>query len=321
MSAAQLLEASQKAVPFAVSSDMDVENKKRLAEAPKRKSHVRSAATAGDVQEVLSYLETVQDPVEATEYALAAHKYLSRYRHYDAVRLLEQECDGIAWHEHSSQHPSSSAPVGCTAASAAGKGQQHTTVPTEPAVRYDPNTAQIRTGKIGSLRLHIDRGVDLPVRDGTTASSDPFVRVVLWEGKCGQGRRVADVSTQIKLMTLNPVFDESFVLDVDVAACELELTAYDWDEDGTHDFMGKLVVPLREFVEDLMQQRNDAYMHNLEAAKTVARAAGSKNVVGRTLGGGAGKGVDEIYGGHTDYGVVGWDHATGIKALAAGVQR
>jgi len=384
--AQQLVANTQRPVPFAVSSDADAEYKKRLAEAPKRKSHVRSAATAGDVQEVLSYLETIQDPGEATELAKAAHKYLTRYRHADAVRLLEQECDGIAWQEHAGQHPPLTAPDGrpSTAVSTAGEGGgRGAAMSMETTVRYDPNTAQIRTGKIGSLRLHMDRGVALPIRDGTTASSDPFVRVVLWEGKAGQGRRVADVSTQIKLMTLNPVFDETFVLDVNAPACELELTAYDWDEDGTHDFMGKVVVPLREFIEDLMQQREDAYKRNLEAAREVARTAGFTNVVGRSLGGvkwervgttrpnqgrelispalatslaskteftkqewdrfgitglcssdfcmvgdvyykPAGEpiaGVREIYGRDTDYGVVGWDNATGIKALAAGVQR
>jgi len=193
--------------------------------------------------------------------------------------------------------------------------------PGVPDVRYDHNTAQIITGKIGSIRLHMHRAFELPIKDGTAGSSDPFVRIMLWEVTPGHRRCVADVSTQIKLMTLNPVFDEFFDLDVNTSECELELTAYDWDEDGTHDFMGKVSIPLREFVDNIVQQRATTYRQNLDLARTVARTAGSKNIVGRSLGGAAVLDVNEIYGLDTAYGRVGWNVATGIKALATSVQR
>lgn len=211
---AQQLEAQQRPTPFAATSDEDLATKKILAEAPKRKSHVRTASTAGDVQSVLAFLETIQDPKEATALALDAHKYLTRYRHASALKLLEQECDGIFGHQN----------FQALAENGGGSG-----MPGPPPVRYDHNTAQIVTGKIGSIRLHMDRGCQLPIKDGTAGSSDPFVRIKLWEGKGGHRRCVRDTSTQIKIMTLNPVFDEFFVLDVNTPDCELELTAYDWD--------------------------------------------------------------------------------------------
>jgi hypothetical protein len=190
-----------------------------------------------------------------------------------------------------------------------------------PPVEYDYKTAQIKTGKIGSFLLHMDRALDLPMKDGTAGSSDPFVRICLWEGKGGKKRCVADKSTQIKIMTLNPIFDEKFVLDISSPDCELELTAYDWDEDGTHDYMGKVTMPLREFIHDLVQQRNDTYQQNLEVSRTIARTAGSKNIVGRSLGGAEQTSVNEMYGTGTEFGRVGWDGAMGIQALATSVQR
>jgi len=79
-------------VPFQTASNEELETKKRVAQAPKRKSHVRAAAIAGDVQTVLAFLETIQDPAEATELTLDAHKYLTRHRHVDALRLLVSVC-------------------------------------------------------------------------------------------------------------------------------------------------------------------------------------------------------------------------------------
>jgi hypothetical protein len=59
--AAQLANApAERYIPFKGSSTLDLENKKRLAEAPKRRSRVRAASIAGDVQSVLSFLETIQ---------------------------------------------------------------------------------------------------------------------------------------------------------------------------------------------------------------------------------------------------------------------
>jgi hypothetical protein len=303
---------------FKASSSADIEDKKRRAEAPKRKSHVRSAATNGDVQAVLEFLETIQDPAEATELALDAHKYLTLYRHTAGVRVLERECDGLFGGEDAKKIGTGSADdraatPGTVGTAGAGAG---------PAVQYDHTTAQILTGKIGSIMLHVDRGVNLPIRDGTTGSSDPFVRAILWEKDSGGvRRRAADVSTQIKLMTCNPVFDENFVLHVGTPESELELSAYDWDEDGTHDFMGCVVIPLREFIGDLIRQRDNTYRQNLAAARAVSQTAGSKNIAGRSLGGTVVKPVNQYYGADTAFGRVGWDDATGIKALATSVQR
>jgi hypothetical protein len=304
---------------FKPSSSADIDDKKRRAEAPKRRSHVRSAAMAGDVQAVLEFLETIQDPGEATELALDAHKYLTRYRHTEGVRALERECDGLFGGEDAQKTGTGSADGGAAnpgAVGAAGAGGAG------PAVQYDHTTAQILTGKIGSIMLHVDRGVNLPIRDGTSGTSDPFVRVILWEkDSVGVRRRAADVSTQIKLMTQDPVFDENFVLHVGTPESELELSAYDWDEDGTHDFMGCVVIPLREFIGDLIRQRDDTYRQNLAAARAVSQTAGSKNIAGRSLGGTVVKPVNQYYGADTAFGRVGWDDATGIKALATSVQR
>ena len=304
---------------FKPSSSADIDDKKRRAEAPKRRSHVRSAAMAGDVQAVLEFLETIQDPGEATELALDAHKYLTRYRHTAGVRALERECDGLFSGEDAQKTGTGSADGGAAnpgAVGAAGAGGAG------PAVQYDHTTAQILTGKIGSIMLHVDRGVNLPIRDGTSGTSDPFVRVILWEkDSVGVRRRAADVSTQIKLMTQDPVFDENFVLHVGTPESELELSAYDWDEDGTHDFMGCVVIPLREFIGDLIRQRDDTYRQNLAAARAVSQTAGSKNIAGRSLGGTVVKPVNQYYGADTAFGRVGWDDATGIKALATSVQR
>ena len=304
---------------FKASSSSELESKKRRAEAPKRKSYVRTAATAGDAHAVLAFLETIEDPAEATELARDAHKYLSRYRHTAGVRLLERDCDGLFGDGDAPKTGPGSADSRAATADAVGTaGAGHAS---EPALRYDHTTAQILTGKIGSIMLHVDRGVNLPVKDGTAGSSDPFVRVILWEKKDGVRRRAADVSTQIKLMTLNPVFDENFVLHVGTPESDLELSAYDWDEDGTHDFMGCVTIPLREFIEDLVRQRDNTYRQNLAAARAVSQTAGSYNIAGRSLGGTAAKPVNQYYGAETEFGRVGWDDAVGIKALATGVQR
>lgn len=312
---------AERYIPFKVSSTVDLENKKRLGEAPKRRSHVRTASVAGDVQSVLSFLETIQDPQEATSLALDAHKYLSRYRHTKALQLLEQECDGIFGSEDFQRRKSTLSGDGRATSPAGGGRGGGLSGAVPPPVEYDYKTAQIKTGTIGSFLVHMDRAIDLPIKDGTAGSSDPFVRIRLWEGKGGNKRCVADKSTQIKVMTLSPVFDEKFVLDISSPDCELELTAYDWDEDGTHDFMGKVTMPLRDFIQDLMQQRDNTYQQNLEAARTVARTAGSKNIVGRSLGGTAQTTVNEIYGAATEFGRVGWNGATGIQALATTIQR
>lgn len=304
---------------FKASSSDDIEDKKRRAEAPKRIIHVRAAATAGDVQAVLEFLETIQDPAEATELALDAHKYLTRYRHTAGVRVLERECDGLFEGKDAPKTGPSSTDgrtpnLGAVCAGGSGVAG--------PTVQYDYTTAQILTGKIGSVMLHIDRGVNLPIRDGTSGTSDPFVRAILWEKDSGGvRRRSGDVSTQIKLMTLDPVFDENFVLHVGTPESELELSAYDWDEDGTHDFMGCVVIPLRKIIDNIIRQREDTYLQNLVAAREVSQTAGSKSIAGRSLGGRPMKPVEHYYGADTEFGRVGWDDATGIKALATCVQR
>ena len=292
--------------PFKSSSSLDLEAKKRLSEAPKRKSHVRTASLAGDVQAVLSFLETIADPLEAAELALDAHKYLTNCRHVAAVQRLERECDGLFRKKDDISSSADDAPA----------------APVPKGPDYDHNTAQIKTGKIGSMMLHIERGINLPIKDGTAASSDPFVRIQLWEGTGEMGRRcLTDKTTMTKMMNLNPVWNEHFVIDVHSPDTELDLSVYDFDEDGTHDLMGKVIVPLRESINDFIQQRENTYRANLEVARIVAQTAGSKNIVGRSLGGTPVTAVNDIYGADTTFGRVGWNAATGIKALSSGVQR
>ncbi len=140
--------------PFKALLSLDLEVKKQLSEAPKRKSHVRAASLAGDVQAVLSCLETIQDPIEATELALDAHKYLTHCCHVAAVQRLEQECDGLF---RKKDDISSSADGGGGRTGITSSDAPAAPVPTGPD--YDHNTAQIKTGKIGSMVLHIDRGI------------------------------------------------------------------------------------------------------------------------------------------------------------------
>jgi hypothetical protein len=311
---------SQPHVPFKKSQDQDIEAKKRLAEAPKRKSHVREASTAGDVHAVLSFIEKVHDPEEATALALDAHKYLARYGHLTALRQLEQEYKDLFGEEKSQKGSHSTDGPQGRARHAAGERAGDA-----PAIKYDPHTCQIQTGKLGTIRLHVDRGVDLPIRDGTLNSSDPFIRIRLWNlertGKDTVRKCVQDVSTDTKIMTVNPIYNEYFDFHINQVACELELEVYDWDEDGTHDFMGKVILPLREFLEDIVQHREVAYKRNIEVAKSVAQTPGSRNIVGRSLGGTGTVPIEHCYGKDTAFGLVGWDAATGIKAISTGIER
>ena len=313
-------------------TEEDIEAKKLLAEAPKRRSHIRAAATSGNVDEVLSFLEKIHDPQEATRLVKDAHKCFTKSRHVEAAQQLEEECSAVFWREDAkreqrSDHAPALARASVTSklsdnadnfgSEAGGAAQQ---------VQYNPNTGQIATGRIGTLRVHIDRGTNLPVRDSTSGSSDPFVNIKLYElEETDQGvlrHCVEDVKTDIKLMTLNPVFDEKFDLHINRAQCELDLTLYDWDEDGTHDFLGKIVLPLRELVEDVVHKRDKAWADNLRVAATVAGTAGSNNVVGRSLGGAGTTDINRLYGTVTHkFGTVGWDNATGIKAVATAIER
>eukprot|EP00960_Hanusia_phi_P036450 752321-Hanusia_phi.AAC.4 len=147
-----------------------------------------------------------------------------------------------------------------------------------------------RREALATLKLCIKRAQDLPVKDGLTGTSDPFCLILLKEvAGPSQPRVVCERSTSRRMYTLNPVWEESFELEVWEEQAALELAVYDWDEDESNDYIGSVTLDLSVKLRQLLQKREEVVKHNMRIAQDAAApglpsSSLSSSFSGRTLG-------------------------------------
>ncbi|XP_043701947.1 protein C2-DOMAIN ABA-RELATED 4-like [Telopea speciosissima] len=93
---------------------------------------------------------------------------------------------------------------------------------------------------LGLLRIHIQRGVNLAVRD--VRSSDPYVVI-----KMGQQK----VKTRVMKKNVNPEWNEELTVSVQEPILPVKLTVYDHDRFSKDDKMGDAEFDIKPFVEVL----------------------------------------------------------------------
>ena len=97
----------------------------------------------------------------------------------------------------------------------------------------DPEPGEIS----GTLFVKLIRGEDLARMDGLRGLSDPFVTI-----------EISDkiFRTHVARGTLNPVWKQTYLIEVDhrLAHQDMRFSVYDWDLDGTDDFMGSFRIQL-----------------------------------------------------------------------------
>ncbi|KAL6277689.1 hypothetical protein ACE6H2_021290 [Prunus campanulata] len=92
---------------------------------------------------------------------------------------------------------------------------------------------------VGILHVKVVRALKLLKMD-IIGSSDPYVKIKL------SGERLPSKKTTIKMRNLNPEWNENFKLTVkDPQSQVLQFDLYDWEQIGTHDFLGMQIVPLK----------------------------------------------------------------------------
>ncbi|CAL1544920.1 unnamed protein product, partial [Lymnaea stagnalis] len=97
-----------------------------------------------------------------------------------------------------------------------------------------------------TLNLHVIQARNLRPRD-LNGLSDPFVKLYLLPGRGPENKR----RTKHIARTLNPEWHQT-VMFQDVARLELqnkvlEITVWDYDRFKANDFLGELIIELREF--------------------------------------------------------------------------
>ncbi|XP_052242668.1 synaptotagmin-7-like isoform X3 [Dreissena polymorpha] len=106
---------------------------------------------------------------------------------------------------------------------------------------YEPN--------VGRLTVIVIKAKDLKAKDITGASvtcrkaksSDPYVKMWLCFGK----ERVEKKKTTIKMRTLNPVYNESFMFEIQwdkIREASIEVTCMDYDKLGRNEMIGKVLL-------------------------------------------------------------------------------
>ncbi|ONI03058.1 hypothetical protein PRUPE_6G235800 [Prunus persica] len=92
---------------------------------------------------------------------------------------------------------------------------------------------------VGILHVKVVRALKLLKMD-IIGTSDPYVKIKL------SGERLPSKKTTIKMRNLNPEWNENFKLTVkDPQSQVLQFHLYDWEQIGTHDFLGMQIVPLK----------------------------------------------------------------------------
>jgi hypothetical protein len=98
---------------------------------------------------------------------------------------------------------------------------------------------------VDRLTVIVLKARNLPRMD-ITGLSDPYVKVYLYYN----GQRIAKKKTHVKKRTLNPIFNESFQLDLPPTSCSaadvalsgvrLEFVVYDWDRVTRNEIIGRV---------------------------------------------------------------------------------
>ncbi|XP_009343270.1 synaptotagmin-3-like [Pyrus x bretschneideri] len=95
---------------------------------------------------------------------------------------------------------------------------------------------------VGILHVKVVKALKLLKMD-IIGTSDPYVKIKL------SGERLPSKKTTIKMRNLNPEWNESFRLTVkDPQTQILQFDLYDWEQIGTHDFLGMQIVPLKVLI-------------------------------------------------------------------------
>ncbi|XP_055889658.1 synaptotagmin-7-like isoform X4 [Biomphalaria glabrata] len=100
---------------------------------------------------------------------------------------------------------------------------------------YQPN--------IGRLTVTVMKAKDLKAKD-ITGSSDPYVKIWLSFG----ATRVEKKKTNIKMRSLNPIYNESFIFDIPwekIREANLEVSVMDFDKVGRNELIGRVVLGCR----------------------------------------------------------------------------
>lgn len=100
---------------------------------------------------------------------------------------------------------------------------------------YQPN--------IGRLTIIVMKAKDLKAKD-ITGSSDPYVKIWLYFGNT----RFEKKKTSIKMRTLNPIYNESFIFEIPwekIREASLEVTVMDFDKVGRNEMIGKIILGCR----------------------------------------------------------------------------
>ncbi|KAF5742588.1 ADP-ribosylation factor GTPase-activating protein AGD11 [Tripterygium wilfordii] len=92
---------------------------------------------------------------------------------------------------------------------------------------------------MGLLRIHVQRGVNLAVRD-VTGASDPYVLFKMGKQK---------LKTRVVKHNINPVWNEDLTLSISDPNLPVNLTVYDHDTFSLDDKMGDAEFDLRPFLE------------------------------------------------------------------------
>ncbi|KAK7485170.1 hypothetical protein BaRGS_00023580, partial [Batillaria attramentaria] len=100
---------------------------------------------------------------------------------------------------------------------------------------YQPN--------IGRLTVIVMKAKELKAKD-ITGSSDPYVKIWLHFG----GTKIEKKKTNIKMRTLNPVYNESFIFEIPwekIREASLEISVMDFDKLGRNELIGKVILGCR----------------------------------------------------------------------------
>ncbi|XP_059458634.1 protein C2-DOMAIN ABA-RELATED 1-like [Corylus avellana] len=112
---------------------------------------------------------------------------------------------------------------------------------------------------IGLLKIHVQKGVNLAVRDVIKRSSDPYVIFHM-----GNQR----VKTSVVRRSINPVWNEELTLSITDPSVPIKLFVYDKDTFSPDDKMGDAEFEIGPFVEALKQRRSEG-LENGHIFKTV----------------------------------------------------
>ncbi|XP_052808854.1 synaptotagmin-7-like isoform X2 [Mya arenaria] len=97
---------------------------------------------------------------------------------------------------------------------------------------YEPN--------VGRLTVIVIKAKDLKAKD-ITGASDPYVKMWLCFGK----ERMEKKKTSIKMRSLNPVYNESFMFEIQwdkIREAHIEVTVMDFDKLGRNEMIGKILL-------------------------------------------------------------------------------